>query len=153
MTAALTAGTLSACSPDPTHIKVVTDAATDINPSDDSPANPVVVRVYSLQNKDAFSSTDFTPLYTTDRKVLAADIISRDEFEIRPGEKHTVEVKDAKNAGFVGVLAAFRDIDTSKWRDTADAKPNTDNNYTVHIGLGSITIKRRKGFWSFLDVF
>ncbi len=144
---------LGGCGPDPTRLDVKAQATNDINPSEQSFANPVVVRMYGLANKDTFTSSDFTPLYTADRKTLAADIVSRDEFEVRPGEQHTVEVKDAKGATYVGVLAAFGDIDNSKWRDTAEVKPNTDNTYDVNVRLGSITIQRRRGFWSFLDIF
>ena len=144
------AGVLGACTPDPTSFKTTTEAGRDINPTDDGLANPVVVRVYSLQNKDLFTSSEFTPLYTTDRKLLAADIVTRDEFEIRPGETKTIQIKDAKNASFLGVLAAFRSIETARWRDTADMKPHEDNVYTVHLELGSVSLQRRKGFWSFL---
>ena len=142
---------LAACSPDPTPLKTTTEAARDINQTDDGTANPVVVRLYSLQNKDTFTTAEFTPLYTTDRKVLAADIVSRDEFEIRPGETKVVEVKDAKNAAFVGVLAAFRDIETAKWRDVAEVRPRTGNTYTVNLTLGSVSIQKQRGFWDFVS--
>ncbi len=126
--------------PDPTQVAIQLDAAQDINPDTKGAPAPLVVRLYFLQGKDSFNGSEFNALYLKDKQTLAADIVSREEFELRPGESKSYALADAKLATTLGVLAAYRDIGNTRWRSTFDLVPHAQNKLVVHLELGSVTV-------------
>jgi type VI secretion system protein VasD len=119
LTVTLAAVFAAGCSSGPpkpvkTHIAVAATAAA--NPDSSGHPAPVVVRVYQLKSDVAFSSADFFALFDDDKKVLAGDLVARDEFELSPGEQRPLEVMVPAEVRFVGALAAYRDIRNSTWR-------------------------------------
>jgi type VI secretion system protein VasD len=129
--------------PDPTQVAIQLEAAHDINPDAKGDPAPLVVRLYFLQGKDAFDGSEFAALYLKDKQTLAADIVSREEFELRPGETKIYELPDAKLATTLGVLAAYRDIGNTRWRSTYDLVPHDQNKLVVHLELGSVTVGKQ----------
>lgn len=132
----------------PTSLIVDLTADKDVNPNADGVATPVVVRLDVLRSKDAYVAAEFTPLYTKSKTLLAADLVSSNEAELRPGDMQTITIDDAKDGTELGVLAAYRDIDTAKWRYVYDLRKGATNKITVHLGLGAVEVaKKRGGFW------
>jgi type VI secretion system protein VasD len=153
----LAAAMLAGCSafdgpPDPTRVAVQIEAAGDINPNTKGEPAPLVVRLYFLQSKDGFEGGEFNALYLKDKQTLAADLVSRQEFELRPGETKTYELADAKLATTIGVLAAYRDVGNTRWRSTFDLVPHDQNKLIVHLELGSVSVDKQpeSGWLSFL---
>jgi type VI secretion system protein VasD len=143
-------GWFSGPNTDPTPVTIDVIAAKDINSALGNVPQPVVVHLVLLTSKDAFMAADFVPLYTKEKVTLAADLVDSGEVEIRPGQTQTFKFDDAKNATILGALAAFEDIDNAKWRDSWVLKPHELNKVEVQIGIGSITIAKKKdtgGFW------
>ena|SRR5215469_3968119 len=143
---------LTACgssTPDPTPVSVEIQAADNINPDALGQAAPIVVRVYLLQKKDTFTSSEFNALYLRDKQVLAADLVSSQEFQVQPGKTATFTTADAQTATQLGILAAFRDIANAQWRAVTDLKPHDDSNvFIAHIKLGSVSIEPKpSGGW------
>ena len=76
----------------------------------------VVVRVYQLRTDAMFNGADFFALYDDEKKVLGPELITRDEFVLKPLEQRTIDVTFSPEARFIGVVAAYRDIRNAQWR-------------------------------------
>ena len=71
--------------------------------------------------------------------MLGADIVARDEFVLRPGETKAISKALAADTKFVGIFAAFRELERAKWRATATVLPNKNN--VVAITLDGTAIQ------------
>jgi type VI secretion system protein VasD len=91
-------------------------AASDVNPDRSGRASPVAVSVLQLKTADAFLNADFFAASNPTNPELAADVASRDEITLNPGETREVPFKLGASASSVGVIAAFRDIEHASWR-------------------------------------
>ena len=122
--------------PKPVKTHIAVTATSDVNPESAGKAAPVVVRVYQLKSDVAFSSADFFALFDDDKKVLAGDLVARDEFELSPGEQRPLEVMVPIEVRFIAALAAYRDIRNSTWRAIAPVPKK---------GLGKAPVKVTAG--------
>lgn len=116
---ALAGLTLSGCAAGPpkqNKARMTISAQANVNPDGTGRPSPIVVRVYQLKAEDKFSSADFFALFDDDQKTLGGDLLGREEAEMTPGEKREIQFPVSREAKFVGVLAAYRDIRNSRWR-------------------------------------
>jgi type VI secretion system protein VasD len=88
----------------------------DVNPDSQNRPAPIVVRVYQLKDDAAFKDADFFALYDKEQATLAAALVSREEYELAPGEHRTVDFLLPHDTRYVGVAAAYRDIRNAQWR-------------------------------------
>jgi type VI secretion system protein VasD len=143
--------TLAGCgssTPDPTPVTIDLQPTDNINPDNLGQAAPIVVRLYFLQKKDTFTSSEFNALYLHDKQTLAADIVSTQEFELQPGKNKTFNTPDAQTATAVGIVAAYRDITNAQWRDVIDLKPHENNEFIATIKLGAVSLAQKpSGGW------
>ena len=72
--------------------------------------------LYELKSPTAFNNADFVSLYQRDQVELGAELVSRDEFVLAPGESRLLNKVVAPETRFIGVLGAYRDLDHAKWR-------------------------------------
>jgi type VI secretion system protein VasD len=110
---------LSGCSsspPKPQPIKMNIVVSADVNPDADNRPSPIVMRVYQLKDDAAFKDADYFTLYDKEQATLAAALVSREEFELAPGEHRAVDYKLSPDAHFVAVAAGYRDIRNASWR-------------------------------------
>jgi type VI secretion system protein VasD len=119
--------------PKPAKAVITVAARPDVNPDASGRPSPVVVRFYQLKSDAAFSGAEFFPLFDDDKKVLAADLIARDEYELSPGEDKTLELTVPAEVRFVGAIAAFRDIRNATWRALAPTPKKGLAKTPVHI--------------------
>jgi type VI secretion system protein VasD len=91
-------------------------ASADVNPNDQERPSPIVVRVYQLRTDGAFKSAAFVALYEDERMVLGQELIRRDEYQLKPGERRSIDVRLSNETRFVGAVAAFHRIGTAQWR-------------------------------------
>jgi type VI secretion system protein VasD len=132
---------LSGClKPDPTLLQGQIRAGTDINPTAEGQASPVVVRVYALRSAGAFQSADFFALYDRDQATLKEDLLSRDELQLLPGSSQALNKELPAEAGFIGVLAAFRNLDRANWRAVYPLQPHQPNRLTVSVSQRNLSI-------------
>jgi type VI secretion system protein VasD len=128
----------------PVQLRTKLTAAGDLNPDAAGRASPLVVRVYGLRTDPEFARADFFALYDKERETLAAALISSQEYVLQPGETREVRVPMARDARYVGVVAAYRDIRGSRWRVVAKAprKSWTDvfSRDVIRIGAGRSSV-------------
>lgn len=127
----------------PTKINAQLLAAFDINPDANERPSPLVVRIYELKSNNTFDSADFFKLYDEEKATLGGDLISREEFEFSPGEGRKIIHKAHNQSRYFGVIAAYRNIDKSRWRASTALKLNSKNSLIIKIGKQSINIIHR----------
>src|ERR1700722_17718151 len=111
---------LSGCASHPPDERVPTRAllaaTQDVNPDINGRPSPVVVRIFQLRGDSEFQAADFPSLYTHEKESLGASLIVSQEFELRPGDPLDTRIPVARDARYVGAIAAYRDLSASQWR-------------------------------------
>jgi type VI secretion system protein VasD len=100
----------------PVETKAVLAASADVNPDSTGRPSPIVVRIYRLRGDTEFNNADFFTLYEKDKETLGASLIGRDEKTLFPGQQLEIDLPLSAEARFVGAVAAYRDLGTSRWR-------------------------------------
>ena len=139
---------LTACSSlpwvsSPTSINAQIVASFEINPDANGRPSPLVVRIYELKSISAFNDADFFKLYDEEVATLGGDLLSREEFELTPGESREIIRNTHEQARFFAVVAAYRNIDQASWRASKALKLNSKNSLIVKIDKQSVTINPR----------
>jgi type VI secretion system protein VasD len=122
---------LAACAaPKPvvSELQVSLAAGADVNPDTRKRPSPITVRVYALKSAAPFESADFFSLFDKDAATLGADLVQREEYLMRPGEQKVVPLKFGPEVKVIAVMAAFRDLERSRWRavHTLEVGKSTD---------------------------
>jgi type VI secretion system protein VasD len=148
----LAAAMLGACSsapPKPAAAKMMLLAAANVNPDSKGRPSPIVVRLYQLRTEGEFTDAQFFPLYDREKELLAASLITREEYTLLPGEQRELKLEVSPDARFLGVLAAYRDPG-AQWRalSPAPAKGLADlikkASVTVRVQASAVSLEIRK---------
>ena len=135
---------LSGCGGDPspktTDLRFQVDADDFINPNTENVASPVVVRIYELKQTSAFSNASLFDLLDSDTTILAQDLVSKREIEIKPGEKQSFSRSTPLETQYIGVIAGFRNLDGATWRATTEIKPEHSALVVVKLTAQTVTI-------------
>lgn len=124
--------------PAPVTLSLNVHLAGDGNPDASGRASPTVVRLYQLRSDDVFKGLDLDVLYARDKELLAADLVQREEWTLRPGESREARWQVAPEVRVVAVVAALRGYREVVWRVTlpmppASAKVAPPRSSTVEI--------------------
>lgn len=104
-----------------------------VNPDGSGRPSPVVLRVYELKSLSAFNTADFFALFEKEGETLGGDLLGREEFQLDPGETRAYQRQLQPDTKFIGVVAAFRDLERARWRQTA---PLPDKKKSLKITFG-----------------
>ncbi|MBT0571816.1 type VI secretion system lipoprotein TssJ [Curvibacter sp. CHRR-16] len=99
-----------------TKLTLTIEATPGVNPDDSQRPSPIKVRVYELKDSNSFTEADYFSLEKNDKTVLAADLLAKDEFILRPGESKKIERKSNTQTTALGILAGYRDLPNAVWR-------------------------------------
>jgi type VI secretion system protein VasD len=102
--------------PLPTPVTGSIQGASELNPSVSQRPSPLLLRVYELKSPTAFNQADFMALYQADQATLGADLIAREEFMLAPGEIRPYRKSLTPETKFIGVVAAYRNLEQATWR-------------------------------------
>lgn len=127
----------------PTKVSAQILASFDVNPDTNERPSPLVVRIYELKSINAFGVADFFKLYDEEQATLGGDLISREEFELSPGEGREVVRETHDQTRYFAVIAAYRNLDKSRWRASTVLQLNSRNSFIVKIGKQSVTINQQ----------
>jgi type VI secretion system protein VasD len=129
---------LSACGSKPpakpASVTGTVQASTQINPSASKRPSPLLIRIYELKSAANFNAADFMSLYQRDQGELGGDLLAKEEFVLNPGETKTFAKTLAPDTRFLGVVAAYRDLEHAKWRTVVAVQPNQPQKVTVTAG-------------------
>ncbi len=130
--------------PPPTTVSVTLNASAEVNPDRNDRPSPIVVRVYELRSAGVFEITDFFSLLEQDSAILGSDQISRWEYQLEPGEQVALDAEFRSGSGYVGVLAAYRDIEHARWRAVQPIHPNRANDLEVVLERLEVSIRQQR---------
>jgi len=153
----LTTVTLSACSSsseeeDPIEVKLLLKASDNINPSQVSKRNPVVVNLYQLKSADAFKSSQVLDLYEKDISILADDLVNKQILgSVLPKEKRAITLAIAPGTKYIAVFVQFSNYSQAKAKAWLEVK-EIDDIEQVNISIDSLTVNIEQviedSFWS-----
>lgn len=69
--------------------------------------------------------------------MLGADLIAFDEFTLRPGQSVDYQAQFKPTAKYVGVIAAFRDINSAQWRADLELPKKPGH---LRVGLDKMSV-------------
>ena len=126
----------------PPRLEASVIASAQVNPDARRRPSPVVVKVFELKAPTLFEQADFVSLFEKDQAVLAAELVSRDEFVLRPGETRPLHKALAPETRFIGVMAAFRELERARWRAVVHVAAGKKN--VIEIKLDGIVVQGQR---------
>jgi len=154
----LLTATLSACSSssseeqEPIKIKLLLKADDNINPSQVSKRNPVVVNLYQLKDIDTFKSSEILDLYEKDISILADDLVNKQVIgSVLPQEQRVVPFAISQGTKYVAVFVQFSYYSQAKAKAWLEVK-EIDDIEQINISINSLTVNIEsvieESFWS-----
>jgi type VI secretion system protein VasD len=128
--------------PESTKLGAAFTTSSKLNLAPSGRASPLMVRLYELKSFRAFEKADFFSLYENDKETLGADLLERDELQFKPGEARRYPRDLHADTRYIGVIAAYRDIDNAEWRAIIEVKPFETNHIIVHLGTKAVSITK-----------
>lgn len=113
----------------------------NINPDSNGRPSPVVVYVFELTSNTIFESQDFFSIYEESEKVLGPDLVNKYEISLTPGQKETYQASMSPKTEYLGIVAAFRDIENSNWRQVIEVDKTGYNTYQILLEDLSLVVK------------
>lgn len=135
---------IAGCSrrPSQTPIEIALNADAAVNPNVDGRPSPIVVRVYELKGLKAFNNASFFDFVDDDAAALGADLVGSSEFELTPGVEKEYDRSLSSEATHLGVVAAFRDIQSATWRTSVELDKEKKNEFVIYLTSLSVRIEK-----------
>lgn len=130
----------AACGSSPPLLQGAIKVDATTNPDIRGRPSPVVVRVYELRSLAAFNSADFFALYEREQETLAGELVGREEFHLSPAETRPYQRQLQPDTKFIGVIAAFRDLEGSRWRQAVPVPSRRRPAVTIGIETQAVTV-------------
>ena len=116
-----------------------------LNPNINGNPAPIVVSIFELKSADKFKGADYFKLSHHVSNLLGPDLIDKESLEIRPDSQQIITLKLSSDARYIGIMAAYRNIGTAKWRDIIKIPPeNKKININVALESQGINVKLHK---------
>jgi type VI secretion system protein VasD len=128
------------CSSGPPLLRGAINADGSVNPDRGGRASPIVVRVYELKSVAAFNTADFFSLFDKEQETLGGELVGREEFQLQPAETRQYRRQLQPDTKFFGVVAAFRDLEQSRWRQAVPVPAKGSATLTLGIQARAITL-------------
>ncbi|MDF5525712.1 type VI secretion system lipoprotein TssJ [Vibrio parahaemolyticus] len=113
----------------------------NINPDSNGRPSPVVVYVFELTSTTLFESQDFFSIYEEHEKVLGPDLVNKYEISLTPGQKEIYQASMSPKTEYLGIVAAFRDIENSNWRQVIKVDKTGYNTYQISLEDLSLVVQ------------
>ena len=121
-----------------TKLDLTLIAGDEVNPDLHGRPSPVVVQLLELRHPVAFENADFFSLYDRAEQTLSKDWVSGEELELRPGEQQALKLSVEPHSRYVGVLAAYRDLEQTQWRYVVQITPQALNSASLTLDQAGI---------------
>ena len=131
-----------AAKPPATEIRASVRSSVDLNPDLKGKPSSLYAILYELKTPNAFNSSSFFELYDEEVADLEKEMVRKEEIEIEPGFSFNLERKLKPEARFIGILAAYRDIDNAQWRALAKVEPGKTIDLNIDFSRLAVTIRK-----------
>jgi len=132
---------LAACAskpPEDVVLKGSMEAVETVNPDGQGRPSPLVIKIYQLKASDKFELADFFALFDNAEATLGGDLLAVEDVMMSPGDTKPYEGAFDPQTRYIGVVAAYRDINQAKWKSIA---PMPERNIMKFLRRGALTIK------------
>jgi type VI secretion system protein VasD len=129
-----------ASTPKPTIIQAELKALPAVNPDARGRPSPIVIKLFELKSLAVFNSADFFSLFDHGRDTLSADLVAQEEYELAPGAGRKFERTLQADTRFIGVVAAYRDLEHSTWRAAVPVTPSQTTPITITLDANKVVI-------------
>jgi len=126
-----------------TKINITFEASADLNPNAEGRPSPLVIRMYEFEDVKAFKEADFFALYDNENETIGKFILAKDEVEIKPDTKHYIKRRTKPKAKFIGILAAYRDLDNARWRAIIELRDDKTAEVSVYLGSAGVSVSKK----------
>ena len=134
----------------PDALTISINTASDLNPDSEGRSSPIVLRIYELSDMKVYKESDFFDIFDNDKEILGEALVNKSEMELNPNESRKIDIPLNEKTKYIGFLAAYRDIDTAKWRETMviDAKIPTgipvygNRGFNVDLNKNKIVVSK-----------
>jgi type VI secretion system protein VasD len=126
--------------PPPTRVQIKVEALPDLNPDGSGRPSPLLLRIYQLRTVAAFNGADFFELYQNEKTALAADLVQKEEFTLRPGDQRELAFEPKPDTQIVAAFAVFRNLDSAQWRASAPLAPRLKNPIEIRLTGNQLTL-------------
>jgi type VI secretion system protein VasD len=105
--------------PEPTSVFVEGSikASNVLNPDIKGGYRPVNIKIFYLKSAEGFSDASFTDLFKYPDKALGGNILDLRTQQVLPGQKIEISEELPLGLRYIGVLAAYRNLDEATWKD------------------------------------
>lgn len=98
------------------NLQLLVQAQRSLNTDARNTSASLALRVYVLRDTRAFEQANFDSLYDDDEATLGANLLSRENLFLRPGEAREIALEVAGEARALAVFGAYRELDNATWR-------------------------------------
>jgi len=125
----------------PLQVVINITAANNINPNLDNLASPLEIRIYQLQDSEAFNQASFIDIYTDDQGVLKAGVLSKRNLpSLLPNEKRQVKLPLIAETKYIAIIAAFSNYREAKSKAIVQITPGLPASVDVNFDGINISI-------------
>lgn len=128
------------CATAPPLLQGSIKAAPATNPDARGRPSPIVLRVYELRAIGAFNNADFFSLFEKEAETLGGELVGREEHILQPSETKPYQRQLQPDTKFIGVAAAFRDLENARWRSSAPVPAKRAVAITVGVEASAVTM-------------
>lgn len=125
----------------PTVIQLQIVVENDVNPGNFGEPSPVMLRIYELRETSSFNAADFFGLFNDDKAALGGDLLHKNELIVKPGDIKQLEIQPSDSIQSLGVLAAFRKLDTAQWRNSLTIKPHQTQAIALKLSRNQLALE------------
>ncbi len=137
--------------PIPGDLSLALTTSPELNPDSEGRSSPVVLRIYQLNSDTNFKESEFFDIFDDDKSALAETFIEKQELELNPNESRKFSLPLNEKTKYLGLVAAFRNIENAKWRELIEIKSSiptgipifANNELTVRLEKNSITLNKQ----------
>lgn len=110
----------------PESIKIALLASSDVNLNTHNRPSPLGIYIYELKTPDTFDNSDYYSIINNTNVEFSQQSNKLYQAILMPGEKRNIEIKPGKSSVALGVVAAYRNINSADWNKAIvfpDVKP------------------------------
>lgn len=129
-------------------LKIPRNVAIKLHASDvlnvDSSGRPlaVIAKIYKLKQNTTFSQAPYDTFLNPqkEKEVLGADLLEVREITLIPGQRYEVIEKVSYEAGYIGVVALFRNPAPTRWRVDFSAAQAEKSGIVIGLHACALTV-------------
>lgn len=130
--------------PSPTRVELSIKAENTVNPDPTGRPSPIQLFIFQLTSVSSFQDADFFQLSEKAQSSLGSSLVGKDELIVSPGASRQWNVNISSEAKYLGVIAAYRDLDNAVWRATVSVIPRETTRIEGVLGAKVLSLKTVK---------